>query len=542
MTETAAFFKDKTVLLTGVTGFLGKVLLEKILWQFPQIRRTILLIRPFSKNDSEASVGLRARREIFSSPIFNRLRLRHGQSFDAYLRHKIQTVPGDISCPDLGLSAEMLQKIDWEADLVINLAAMVTFDERLDNAVDVNALGPYHLLNFAKRFGNPTMLHVSTAFVCGHCTGSVPEQLPERNACPFDLMGIRHDESFSVEREIERARRLAEAVENESRTPSARSEFRRLARLQASAARSLSPVELDTSVEKNRQRWTSQILSQQGLSRAQRHGWFDTYTFTKAMGERLLVRSGSGVPLIILRPSIIESSLLQPEPGWIDCFQTSTPILFGYGKGEVPDFPGKRSGLIDFIPVDFVASAILASLAAGTGGANPKVFHVASSSENPLRLEDLMDYCLDYFRDFPLRGRSNTAALQPWKYRSRHNFDWWLNRRRQMLRTAAALNDHVNFWHSARRWSHKLAIKQMHLDRLDYYARLYANYTRLFCQFATDNTRQLFQSLTSQGRQELFFDPNAIDWKKYIQEIHLPGVRRHVMKRTGSGDLKSIGA
>jgi fatty acyl-CoA reductase len=191
--------------------------------------------------------------------------------------------------------------------------------------------------------------------------------------------------------------------------------------------------------------------------------------------------------------------------------------------------------------VDFVASAILASLTAANGS-SCKVFHVASSSENPLRLEDLIDYCLQYFRDFPLRGGSNITALQPWKYRSRHNFDWWLGRRRQILRTAIALNDYMSFWPGATRLRHELAVKQMQVERLEYYTRLYADYTRLSCQFTTYNTRRLFQSLTSQDRREFFFDPTAIEWQKYIQEIHLPGVRRNVLKRTGPGALKSMAA
>ena len=541
MTETEAFFKNKTVLVTGGTGFLGKVLLEKILWQLPDVRRIVLLIRPHSNEDPEAAGRLRAKREIFSSSIFSRLRSRHGQNFEAFVQEKIEILPGDVTHPDLGLPKRFPDKPDSELDLIVNLAALVGFDERLDHAVEANTLGPYHLLNFAKRFRSPTMLHVSTAFVNGCCAGAIPEQLLETDVTPFDRMGISCDEHFSVEREIARARRLAEAVESESRTPSAKSEFRHAARVRLPADRDLSTAELDSAAEKQRQRWVSDILSQDGLSRARQYGWFDSYTFTKAMGEQLLVKSANGIPIIILRPSIIESSLRQPEPGWIDCFQTSTPILFGYGKGEVPDFPGKRNSLIDFIPVDFVASTILAALAAASGVGH-QVFHVASSSENPLRLEDLMDYCLQYFRDFPLRGRSSAGALQPWKYRSRRNFDWWLGRRRQVLRAAVALSHSMNFWPGAARWGHNLLFKQMQVKRLEYYARLYADYTRLSCQFATDNTRRLFQSLTSQEQREFYFDPTAIEWQKYIQEIHLPGVRRNVLKRTGSGVLKSIAA
>ncbi len=131
------------------------------------------------------------------------------------------------------------------------------------------------------------------------------------------------------------------------------------------------------------------------------------------------MKEADGVPLIILRPSIIESSFCQPEPGWIEGFRMTTPILFGFGKGVVPDFPGKRQSIIDIIPVDFVVNALLASLALGHGHKTPAVFHLATGSENPLRLADLMGYCLEYFRRFPVRSSGpDPLVLQPWEYRS----------------------------------------------------------------------------------------------------------------------------
>lgn len=39
------FYKGKTILLTGSTGFVGKVILEKLLYSCPDIRRIYLLIR-----------------------------------------------------------------------------------------------------------------------------------------------------------------------------------------------------------------------------------------------------------------------------------------------------------------------------------------------------------------------------------------------------------------------------------------------------------------------------------------------------------------
>jgi nucleoside-diphosphate-sugar epimerase len=531
MTETAAYFGGKTLLVTGAAGFLGKALLERILWQLPQVRRVFLLIRPHSTKDPEGSVRLRAEETIFSSPIFERLRVRHGERFEAFVRSKVKVAAGDISCPDLGVAPRLLEELGAEVDIIINVAAVVGFDERPDHAIRSNTLGPYHLFNFAKRFRSPTLLHVSTAFVSGRRTGSIPEQVPNADVPASGVTRVNGAEFFRIESEIAWAQRMAQSVENESRTPAATSRFRHDALSQLQSARINGHNRIDVVAEKNRQRWVRENLAQEGLSRARRYGWFDTYTFTKAMGEQLLVSSSNGVPVIILRPSIIESSLSQPEPGWIEGFRMSSPILFGYGKGEVPDFPGKRDSVIDFIPLDFVVSALLVSLTRAREGKNPKVFHVASGSENPLRLCDLMQYCLEYFRQFPLPTSFSCCVPQPWEYRSRDEFDRWLARRRQMLRFATTLCGHMDFWPGAARLRRELAARQMHCKRLEYYSRLYADYTRLACHFSTDNTRQMFRSLGSQDRGDFFFDPTAIDWQKYIGEIHLPGVRRHVMKK-----------
>lgn len=56
-----------------------------------------------------------------------------------------------------------------------------------------------------------------------------------------------------------------------------------------------------------------------GLSyRAKRHGWPNTYVFTKAMGEMQLTHFGDGVPIIVLRPTIITSTYREPFPGWLE--------------------------------------------------------------------------------------------------------------------------------------------------------------------------------------------------------------------------------
>ena len=63
------FYRDKTIFLTGCTGFVGKVLLEKIIRTFPDFRKIFVMIRA-KKN---MSLEERFVKSIFSSEIFTQL-------------------------------------------------------------------------------------------------------------------------------------------------------------------------------------------------------------------------------------------------------------------------------------------------------------------------------------------------------------------------------------------------------------------------------------------------------------------------------------
>jgi len=530
MSYTSNFFTGKTLFVTGASGYLGKVLLERILWQFPQVRRIVLLMRPHCASNPDAAVSLRAEHAVFASCIFNRLRVRHAENFATFIRDKVTAVAGDVASPDLGLSANSLEMLGSGVDFIINLAAEVNFQGRLDDAVRSNTQGPRYLLEFATRFRNPILLHVSTAYVSGHRTGPIPEQALQPDVSTFDLMGIASRDLFRTENEIAIAQRLGESVERESQTRAARSEFRQSVIVQFQSARITGADSLDGVAERNRRRWVRDVLSQEGLSRARRFGWIDTYSFTKALGEQLLVKSANGVPVIILRPSIVESTL----------YRMSSPVLFGYGQGVLPDFPARRDAIIDFIPADFVVSALLASLTAPPGGSNPKVFQVASGWENPLRWHQLMDYTYDYFCRLPLRGDSGPIVPHPWSFPSSRAFNGWVRRRRLMLRLAHDVCEHLDFLPSAARRRDNLVVQRNNLKRLDSIARLYAGYCSLDCRFQTDNTRQLYRSLPNEDQREVFFDPAAIDWATYFREIQLPGVRRHVLEKSRSQSCKIV--
>ena len=156
-------------------------------------------------------------------------------------------------------------------------------------------------------------------------------------------------------------------------------------------------------------------LVQYGRARAQTLGWPDNYTFTKAMGERAVeeLAAAHGVPLSIVRPSIIESSYEHPFPGWIEGFKMAEPIILAYGRGTIPDFPGIPEGIIDIIPADFVVNAMLAAAANPPEPTSPAYYHVSSGSRNPLQYKGLYEYVKEYFERDPLRSRGAAPSRSP---------------------------------------------------------------------------------------------------------------------------------
>src|SRR5271168_3224588 len=85
-------FKGRRILITGATGFLGKVFLAMMLRWHPEVEKIYLLIR----GDRRSSVG-RYRREILDSPALAPVRAHFGEQFDAYVEEKVVVVPGDIT-------------------------------------------------------------------------------------------------------------------------------------------------------------------------------------------------------------------------------------------------------------------------------------------------------------------------------------------------------------------------------------------------------------------------------------------------------------
>ena len=59
------------------------------------------------------------------------------------------------------------------------------------------------------------------------------------------------------------------------------------------------------------------------MDRARSWGWPNTYTYTKSLGEQVIAGT-PGLRYAIVRPSIVESALRYPFPGWENTYQSGT--------------------------------------------------------------------------------------------------------------------------------------------------------------------------------------------------------------------------
>jgi FlaA1/EpsC-like NDP-sugar epimerase len=149
-------FGGRNIFITGCTGFVGKVLLEKILRCIPSVGTIYLLIRP--RKGSTAVERFHS--EIISSECFTRLRNQIGISaFQSLIEQKCRPVVGELTQINCGISADVLTELYSNVHIILHCAAVVDFNERLDRAIELNVLGTLRMLDLAKRCACINVLH-----------------------------------------------------------------------------------------------------------------------------------------------------------------------------------------------------------------------------------------------------------------------------------------------------------------------------------------------------------------------------------------------
>ncbi|CAL5352931.1 unnamed protein product [Camellia sinensis] len=378
------FFREKKFLVTGGTGFLAKVLLEKILRTVSDVDRIYLTIK--AENKEAATERLKD----------ERLQQTYGESYQDFTPSKLVPVVGNVCKDNPALEEDVADATKNEVDVIINSAANTNFDENM-MLLDINTKGPSNLMSFAKKCKKIKLfLHVSTAYVNGERQG----RIMEKPMCIGDRIAEESSTSAAdVENEMKLALNSKKCLEDKAITPKMK--------------------------EPGMERWNAS--GQKSMDGR-------THVFTKAMGEMLIDDTRGDIPLVTIRPGDIGSTDKEPFPGWIEGNRIADPLIRLYGEGQLSGFPGDPNGVLDAasgipnVPADFVVNAILAATAKhGAVGKSESstVYQVASSVINPLLVnETLAQLGYEYFNSMPCTDSMGRPilVLEPKIYSSMEDF------------------------------------------------------------------------------------------------------------------------
>ncbi len=489
----------RKILLTGASGFLGKAVLGTLLRSAPEIHQLVVMLRaPGGSTAAERLDGVLAA-DCFDGPAREMIRARLKSG-------RIRALRGDLEIDGLGEQpAEALAGIDT----VIHCAATVSFEEALDDALALNTFGPVRLLRRLRDSGSdPELVHVSTAYVADRQSGRVLED----GAPHHGLAELDPEELFAT------GRRWREEVERDSIEKPRREAFEKAAERDAARRERMIASER---AEELRRRWVGERLSRRSRRHAIELGWPDTYALSKALGERLVAERSA--PTTVIRPTIIESALRMPSPGWLEGIKVADPLILAYASRGLTHLPGHEDNVIDIVPVDLVANACVVA-AAHPPEQGVRTVAVASSARNPLSIGRLAEEIREYFLANPLTGRNGSPIkIGHLKFVDRRVA---LRRTigRERIAAAAARAAMASPVHLPQ--ERMLRSARSLSERVTRMVKIYGAYTELDCVFDDANACHLAELLPEADRDELSFDTAAIDWDVYLQEIHLPQVRR----------------
>ena len=403
-------FANKSIFITGVTGMLGKVLVEKMLRTTPQIRVIYVLVRPSNGKNAQE----RVEEELYKSRIWERLLETpttqggfngNKKALDTFLRQKIVAVDGDLlkgilppdsDSPDpppaiFGLSPQWQDRLAREGvDIVFHNAATVNFDEQIDMAIRLNVLAPLKMMELAKQWRCRAYVHVSTAYVVSHHKTKYfsPERLD------VSPKGLNPDKLIA--KVLELSKRVA-----------------------------------------NKTKEKKKIILDRAATTL--NGAFpNTYTLTKHIAELKVVEQNKRLqlPMCIVRPSIIGASLREPVPGWIDTLSAAAAVFTAGSLGMLNLLPGNPNGVGDIIPVDLVVNHMLLRCSEVLSRAIPcgkdskgvhhmPISHCATSTMNPVKWRscEVVKESFVYDNSIHQRGKISYRMLEN---QNQFNLEWFL--------------------------------------------------------------------------------------------------------------------
>ncbi len=527
----------RRILVTGTTGFLGKVFVSMLLHEHPDIDQLYLVIRARTQQAAED----RFYNEIAASGAFDPVRAAHGTESLEWLHSKVTVLRGDITEPLLGVPEDQAEDISKNLDLIINSAGLTNFNPNLRHALEINTLSHRNLLALSRVGGSKAkVMHVSTCFVAGRVDGPSYEIVPDETHYPnYDDLRVPYD----PEREVEDCFAMVEHVEALAEDQERTSLFTREAR-DIMRKRNINPDDdelLQEVLDEVKKKWIRDQLSQDGRQRADHWGWVNIYTYTKSLGERLLAKNAGDVDFTIFRPAVIESSVSYPQVGWNEGINTTAPIIYLSYKGH-RFIPTRDEVNLDVIPVDTVAGSMLAIAAALLQGRAEKVYHCGSSHLSPLPMNRLIELTtlsvrklydkrskmpqwqkivLKSLDSIPVAPARFNRLSAPGLAKAAKGFGGLLGK--LPTKQMGGVGKAVDVIRGATRQAEKLATVGEKIFEL-FLPFIYENiYT-----FRADNLIKLRTMLVEEELPMYGCMVEDMDWRHYWLNIHVPGLDKHV--------------
>ncbi|XP_032077718.1 fatty acyl-CoA reductase 2-like [Thamnophis elegans] len=155
MSLVGAYYSGKSVLVTGATGFMGKVLVEKLLRSCHDVKTIYICVRAKGGRSMQTRVE-----NLLQCKVFDRVR-EEWPNF----HEKIKPISAEFTQPNLAIPSKDMEELLSEVNVIFHCAATVRFDEPLKDALLLNVMGTQQLLRLAHQMKNlEALIHVSTAY------------------------------------------------------------------------------------------------------------------------------------------------------------------------------------------------------------------------------------------------------------------------------------------------------------------------------------------------------------------------------------------
>jgi thioester reductase-like protein len=522
----------KHILLTGASGFLGKVWLGLVLHHVPQIGRVYLLVRGKGRGARE-----RFEKIVGTSPAFKPLHDAHGSRMSEFMSRRVEVVAGDVSEPGLGLAPDIAERLARDVDIVLNFAGLVDFNPDLRDAASSNVDGALNVADFVEQSDHAVMLHVSTCYVAGERDGFIPEDIL--------LEHTPSGEPIDAKAEYRNLQRIIAEVAAENDDPKTESTLRQdvVARL-AERGHQGDDRRVGDMVSRLKRKRLRETMAKAGTDRAKQLGWPNTYTYTKGLAELLLCERPR-LKFTIFRPAIVESAIDFPFAGWNEGFNTSGPLVYLAGTW-FRHVPAAAGNPLDIIPVDQVCKALCIVASALLRGESARVYQCGSSDRNFLAIDRLTELsALGHRKHLRQHGKSalEKLVLSRWDALAadrEHVFN--VTNIRKLLGQVVRYLRHgrpEKIPSEIREWADDMAKSS---DSTVRKLRQIEDVLDLFMPFTYDHycvfeCQAIARHVVTEP--EFRFAPEDIEWRTYWLDVHMPGLRRWCFPEYEGGTRES---